>query len=223
METEKPTATAVGSAAMSYRGDAAPALSKVSTCGFKGLTGSVDVAGGEVGPGLSPYDEAGVPVACEDDRDPPVAVVVVGHREAVGPGRGDGEQVVHRRGREGDPLHKHVAALTVPAHNSDPLGIGPVEAAHDSRLEALPEQRHLEVVAHPAVNGDEGDRPTLDGVDAVDRRRRLADHAATRLDDHLRLRGQVLLRGVDEGVEVGADRGWVVGPRVAGAETTARS
>ena len=56
------------------------------------------VPGHQVVPCLAADDEPGLAVVGEDDRDPAVAVVVVGHRVAVGAGRGNGEQVADRRG-----------------------------------------------------------------------------------------------------------------------------
>ena len=88
-------------------------------------------------------------------------------------------------------------------------------------LEALAEQRHLEVVAHAAVDGDERDRAALDGDDAVERRGGGRDHAAAGLDDQLRLGRQVLARGADQRVEVVADRRRLVGVGVARAEPAA--
>ena len=100
-------------------------------------------------------------------------------------------------------------------------GSGPVEAADDAGLEPLVEQRDLEVVAHPAVDGDERDRAALDRGDPVDRRRRDGHHAAAGLDDDLGLRRQVLAGRADQRVEVGADRRRLVGPGVAGTQPAA--
>ena len=96
-----------------------------------------------------------------------------------------------------------------------------VEPVRDAGLEALVEQRHLEVVAHAAVDGDERDLPALDGDDAVERRGGGGDHAAAGLDDHLGLGGQVLARGADQRVEVLADGRRVVVVAVARAEAAA--
>src|SRR5829696_5990388 len=54
------------------------------------LSSLVDVAREQVGPGLAPDHDAGVSLAREDHRDAAVAVVVVGHRVAVGARHRDG-------------------------------------------------------------------------------------------------------------------------------------
>ena len=105
-------------------------------------------------------------------RDAAVPVVVVGHREAVGAGRRDGEQVADARRVEADAVDQDVAALAVAADDGDLLAAVPVEPAGDRGLEPLAVQRHLEVVAHAAVDGDERDRAALDRDDAVEGRRR---------------------------------------------------
>jgi hypothetical protein len=55
----------------------------------------------------------------------------------------------------------------------------------DGGLEALPEQRHLEVVTHAAVHRDERDRAALHGDDAVQGHGGGGDHAPARLDEQL--------------------------------------
>jgi hypothetical protein len=87
-----------------------------------------------------------------------------------------------------------------------------------ARLEALVEQRDLEVVAHAAVDGDE---LALAGDDAIEGRRVGRDHAAARLDDDLRLRRQVLAGGADQRVQVLRDARRMVGVGVARAEPAA--
>src|SRR5207344_2736641 len=100
---------------------------------------------------------------------------------AVGTGRGDDDEVADNRVGERDSLDQHVTALAVPADEVAGLPRR-VEAAEDPGLEALAEQRDLQVVAHPAVDGDERARPALDGHDAVDGARSRGDHAASGLD-----------------------------------------
>src|SRR3954469_5536719 len=47
--------------------------------------------------GLAAHDRAGLTVRAEDDRWPRDGVVVVGHRVAIGTGRGNDEDVAHLR------------------------------------------------------------------------------------------------------------------------------
>ena len=157
----------------------------------------------------------------EHHRDAAGSVVVVRHREAVGPGRRDGDQVADARRVEADAVDEHVAALAVAAHERDVLAVGRLEPVGDPGLEALVEERDLEIVAHAAVDGHEGELAALDGDDAIERRSGGRDHAAAGLDDHLRLRGQVLARGADQPVEVLADRRRPVVVGVARAEAAA--
>ena len=128
------------------------------------------------------------------------------------PTRGSGQR---------DLVDQHVAALAVAADHGHGLAGVRGDAVGDGGLEALAEQRHLEVVAHPAVDGDERARPALDGQHAVERHRRGGDHAAAGLDDQLRARPEVLARGADERVEIGADGRRLVGVGVARAEAAA--
>ena len=95
------------------------------------------------------------PVAGEDDRYPAGAVVLVGHRVAVGAGDRHREQVADRR----------VAQRATPSMSWSPdsqclpttlTSSPPPTRFDDRRLEPLPGQRHLEVVAHPAVDRDVG-------------------------------------------------------------------
>src|SRR5687767_11070768 len=74
---------------------------------------SLDVAREQVRPCLAPDHQPGRTAGREDDRDAAVAVVVVGHREAVGAGRRHGEQVADPRLVEGHVLDQDVAALAV--------------------------------------------------------------------------------------------------------------
>jgi hypothetical protein len=118
------------------------------------------------------------------------------------------------------PGHEDVAALAVPPDDLALLA-GAVEAPDDAGLEPLVVQRHLQVVAHPPVDGDERVSAALDGDHPVERARSLGDHAAPGLDDELRLRRQVSARRADEGVEVVRDAGRLVAPRVARPEPPA--
>ena len=95
------------------------------------------VPGHQVVPCLAADDQPGIAVVDEDDGDPAVAVVVVGHRVAVGAGRGNGEQVAHPRGGQWDAVDQHVAAFAVPADDRHRLRIGPGEPADDTGLEPL--------------------------------------------------------------------------------------
>ena len=146
----------------------------------------------------------------EHHGQPPVAVVVVGHREAVGAGGGHDHQVAHGRSGQVDVAHQDVAALAVPADELAHLVVlvaGGIEPPDDARLEPLVEQRDLEVVAHAAVHGDERVLAALHGHHRVDRAGRRRHHAAAGLDDQLGVRGQVRPAGLDQGVEVRRDVG----------------
>src|SRR3954447_2218829 len=176
------------------------------TCSFKDaiaplLLVSLDVAGEQVRPRLAAHHPPCCAVCRKDHRDAAGPVVVVRHREAVGPGRRDGEYVADARRVEADALDEDVAALAVTADDGDLLA-GGLEPSGEAGLEALVEQRHLQVVAHAAVDGDERDVAALDGDDAVERRGRRRHHAASWLDDHLGLGGQVLAGGSDQRVEI---------------------
>src|SRR5215218_9050829 len=120
---------------------------------------SSDVAREQVRPGLATHHRPGPPVGREHDRDAEGPVVVVRHREAVRARRRHGEQVADARHGEADAVDEHIAALAVSAHDRDGLAAGAVQPVGYPRLEALVEQRHLEVVAHAAVDGDERDLP----------------------------------------------------------------
>src|SRR5262245_56696366 len=116
------------------------------------------------------------PGAHEDDRDAPVAVVVVRHGVAVRTRRRYGELVADLGGRQGHPVDEDVAALAVASDHRDGLEVRTVETAYDAGFEALLEQGHLEVVAHTTVDSNEGGRTPLDRRDAIDRRGGLGDH-----------------------------------------------
>src|SRR3712207_2398519 len=76
-------------------------------------TGSADMAGHQVVVGLAADDHAGVTVAAEDHGRARQAVVVVGHREAVGPGdRGD-DHVAGPRVAQAGGADQHVPGLAV--------------------------------------------------------------------------------------------------------------
>ena len=143
----------------------------------------------QVVPGLAADDEPGVAVAREDDRDAAVAVVVVGHRVAVGAGRGDGEQVADRgapAGRRRRPARRR----------SRSAGRRPstVSASGPSNRPAMPASKRWSNSATsrlspmPPSTATNVTRTALDRRDPVDRRRRGGDHAAPGLDDELRPR-----------------------------------
>ena len=71
------------------------------------------------------------------------------------PVTGDGDHVIDARIRQLHSVDEHVTAFAVSAHQRDALPARGVDAIGQPRLEALAEQRHLEVVAHPAVDRDE--------------------------------------------------------------------
>ena len=121
--------------------------------------------------------------------------------------------------RSGDAVDELVAGFAMPADHADRLA-----AAHpvdDRGLEPLPGQRHLEVVAHPAVHRDVGEDAALDRRDPVHRACAVADHAAARLDDDAAAVGQQRpgLRHHRVGVVVEARRMLVVGVAHAEAAT----
>src|ERR1700760_823313 len=68
-----------------------------------------DIAGGEVVEGLAADDPAGLAVAAEDHRRPGHAVVVGGHRVAVGAGRRGDEDVADGGGRPHRVAGEHAA------------------------------------------------------------------------------------------------------------------
>ena len=105
-----------------------------------------------------------------------------------------------RGSRSATPADEDVARLAVAPDEVDRLAAA--HAVGDGGLEALAVERDLEVVAHAAVDGDEGARAALDRDDAVERHARARDEAAPGLDDQPGLRRQVLARGADEHVEV---------------------
>ena len=111
-------------------------------------------------------------------RDPKGAVVVVRHREAVRAGRRARRAGRPTRGSGARSRRSSASPLSQwrPDHRHR-LAAVRADAVEDRRLEALAEQRHLEVVAHPTVDGDERARAALDGRTRK-RRRCWRDHAA---------------------------------------------
>ena len=79
-----------------------------------GFEGS-DIARGQIVVGLAPHDDARLAVAAEDDRRARHAVVVVGHRVAVGAGRGRRPATSPTRVGEPRLLDQDVAGLAVHA------------------------------------------------------------------------------------------------------------
>ena len=73
------------------------------------LNSRSDVAGREVRERLATHHEPRVPVAAEHHRRARLAVVVVGHREAVGAAGRRHEQVAGLRARQLGAVHEHVA------------------------------------------------------------------------------------------------------------------
>ena len=76
-------------------------------------TTGYDIAAHQILVALAAHDHAGVPVPAEDHRRARHAVVVVGHRIAVGAGRGRHDDVARPRIRQRDVAHDHVAGLAV--------------------------------------------------------------------------------------------------------------
>jgi hypothetical protein len=95
------------------------------------------------------------------------------------------------------------------------------DAGGENRFEPLLVERDLEVVAHAAVDADEGLGALFDRGHAIDGRRGRGDHAASRLDEDPRGAGQVLARRADQPVEVLLQRGRVVRERVAHPQAAA--
>src|SRR6185436_19147273 len=91
-----------------------------------------------------------VAVAGEHHRNPPGAVVLVGHRVAVGAGDRHRQQIADHRLAQRDTVDQDVTRFAVPPDHTDRLtSADPVD---DAGLEALPGQRHVEVVTHAAVD-----------------------------------------------------------------------
>src|SRR5688500_15621154 len=81
-----------------------------------------DVTRGQIVEGLAAHDDARVAVPAEDHRRAAQRVVVVRHRMAVRPGRGNHEHVAGLRIVEHDVAHEDVARLAVhPRHRAQPL------------------------------------------------------------------------------------------------------
>ena len=123
-------------------------------------------------------------------------VVVRGHREGVGAGRGHGEQVTPPRRRQRDVVDQHVARLAVHAGNADDLVDRLVRACGRERRVARAVQLRARVVGHAAVhcNPRTTGQP-LYAPDAVQRHARPPDEATAGLEPDLRLRQA----GLDEG------------------------
>src|SRR3954468_23415498 len=108
-----------------------------------------DVTEREVLVALAAHDGPRVPVLAEDDGRTRDAVVVVGHRVAVGAGRGHHQQVARLRVVQLDVALQHVAGLAVLA--GDRADRAAAEPGGDLGLVAGAVQHRAQVVGHPAV------------------------------------------------------------------------
>src|SRR3954451_11945998 len=109
-----------------------------------------DVTEREVLVALAAHDGPRVPVLAEDHRRARDAVVVVGHRMAVGAGGGHDQQVAGLRVVQLDVPLQHVAGLAVLA--GDRADRAAAEAVRDLGLVARPVEHRPEVVGHAAVD-----------------------------------------------------------------------
>src|SRR3978361_1457936 len=128
---------------------------------------SGDVAGQKVVPGVAAHHPPRRPAVGEHHGDAAGAVVLVGHRVAVRTGDGYRHQVVDLRVPQCDAVDQLVAGLTMPTNQIDQCAAA--DPVHDGGLEALPVERHLEVVTHAAVDRDVRGLAVLDRRHAVDR------------------------------------------------------
>lgn len=129
--------------------------------GRRGVTsgepGLPAVAGQQVGHGFAADQFPGPALADRHQRRAPDHVVVRRHAVVVGAGTGHGQQVTRAQiGGQPDVAGDLVAGLAVPARHRDPL----LEAQRMpvGQRDGIPRavQRHPRVVAHAAVDGDEG-------------------------------------------------------------------
>ncbi len=176
----------------------------------------LDISAAQVVPGVAADHDAGRAIGGEHHRDSPGAVVLIGHGVAVGPGDRDGEQISDGWISQWDAVGKDVAAFAVASDQNATLAAA--DSVGDRRLKPLSDERDLQVVTHPAVHRDVREHAALDRRHAVDRGRRLADQAATRLDDELGCSRQLILRRSRQGLRVLRDGGGLLGVGVSDAE-----
>src|SRR5436190_10205719 len=122
-----------------------------------------DIARGQVLEALAPDDHAGVPLAAKDHRRARHAVVVVGHRVAVGAGCRDHHDVAGTRLGQPRFAHHHIPGLAVLSREH--AFVGPVEAIGDVRLIDGAVEHRTQVVGHAAVDGDPARDVLLDALD----------------------------------------------------------
>src|SRR5579864_3899070 len=102
--------------------------------GRGGLRGERPVVRQQVVDRLAGDDDAGPPVAHEDDRRARVPVVVAGHRVIVGARAEHREEVAGARPRQVRLPNQHVAGLAAPARHGHLLGRRLPEAVRQHRL-----------------------------------------------------------------------------------------
>ncbi len=121
-------------------------------------------------------------------------VVVRAHRERVGAGGGDGQQVAAPRLGELHPADEHLL-LAVLARDRVRAGRGLVRAVGEERRVARAVEHRPRIVGHPAVDCDHvgGLARGLDRADAVESHARPADERAAGLEHDLG-RGQAVER-----------------------------
>src|ERR1700761_3483644 len=186
-------------------------------------TATSDIAGGEVVEGLAADDDAGLAARAEDHRRGGDAVVVGGHRVAVGAGRRGDEDLADDGRREHRVADDHVARLAVhPGDGDERVGLGE-DAVGDQGLVAGPVEHRSQVVGHTAVDGevcaDPGD--LLDRADAVGGDAGVGDQRAPRLDHHPHVGPEDLAHAVDLDADVVVDRGRAIVLGVGDAEAAA--
>src|SRR4029453_17328731 len=157
---------------------------------------------GEIIPRLSAYDKTWRPGRNEHNRDASISVVVVGHCVAICPCCRHRQKIIDTGCVKRRTVDQDVATLTVPTDYGDGLALGGVQPVRDSGLETLLKKRHLEVVSHATVDGNERRLSTFDGHHSIDGRRCRGHHAAAWFDDDPCVRRQVLTCRSNQHVEI---------------------
>src|SRR5579875_1738192 len=131
--------------------------------------GSVDIAAHQVLVALPAHHDTRVAFPAEDHRRPGDAVVVVGHRVAVG-ARGGGHHDVTGAGTgQRDVAHDHVTGLAVLAGQVTDVAGGGQHPVGDGRLVPGAVEHRPEVVRHAAVHRNPGRDVALHGLDRIQR------------------------------------------------------
>ena len=146
----------------------------------------VDLPREQVLDGLAPGHQARLAALHEHGRRAREEVVGDGHRLVVGARHGDREEVARAGVGERQVLAQHVARLAVAARELVQARRGRLDPRGHDRRVAGPVERHPQVVAHPAVDGD----PGRAGTGALDVHHAVEGHAGRRDDGAARLQQQ---------------------------------